>query len=88
MSRLLQQILADARLVTSVLTCHFFLSCSFTPCYSQGPTSVKLDSRAFIVLGRSGDADVKLEGKLCSRKHATIAFDPNKGNVYITGEPA
>ena len=49
----------------------------------QGPESIKLDGRASIVLGRSGDADVKLEGKLCSRKHATIAYDPAKGDTYV-----
>jgi hypothetical protein len=36
------------------------------------------------VLGRSGDADVKLEGKLCSRKHAAIGFDPHKEHVYLS----
>jgi pSer/pThr/pTyr-binding forkhead associated (FHA) protein len=50
---------------------------------AQGPASVKLDGRAFIVLGRSGDADVKLEGKFCSRKHAIIGYDPARGHVYV-----
>ena len=53
------------------------------PAGVQGPESIKLDGRASIVLGRSGDADVKLEGKLCSRKHATIAYDPAKGDTYV-----
>jgi hypothetical protein len=46
-------------------------------------TSIKLDGRAYIVLGRSGETDVKLEGKLCSRKHAAVGFDPAKGHVYL-----
>ena len=49
----------------------------------EGPTSIKLDGRAYIVLGRSGETDVKLEGKLCSRKHAAVGFDPAKGHVYL-----
>ncbi len=36
------------------------------------------------MLGRSGDADVRLEGKLCSRKHASIGFDTHKEHVYLT----
>ena len=50
----------------------------------QGPTSIKLDGRAYVVLGRSGDADVRLEGKLCSRKHASIGYDAHKEHVYLT----
>lgn len=35
------------------------------------------------MLGRSGETDVKLEGKLCSRKHAIIGYDPARGHVYV-----
>ena len=45
--------------------------------------SIKLDGRAYAVLGRSGDADVRLEGKLCSRKHAVIGFDTSREHVYL-----